>query len=205
VALMGILGTLGLAFGSAWTSGLNLYAMVATLGLLGRFAGLTLPGDLGVLTNEWVIGTALLLYVVEFVADKVPYVDSVWDVVHTFIRVPAGAIVAAAALGDFDPAVQLVAFLVGGGLALSSHGMKASARATANLSPEPASNWTLSVVEDVAAVGGTLLAVFLPVVMLVVVAIAVGLTVWLLPKIVRRVRRTFATAADFVRGRRREA
>jgi hypothetical protein len=198
---MEIISTLGLALGSAWASGINLYAMVATLGLLGRFAGLDLPGDLDVVTDWWVIGVAGLLYCVEFVADKVPVVDSVWDVVHTFVRVPAGAVVAAAALGDFSPTVQVVAFLAGGGIALSSHGAKASARAAMNLSPEPVSNWTASVVEDGLAFGGTLLAVFLPVVMLVVVAVAVALTIWLLPKIVRLFKRTVATARGMFRRR----
>lgn len=202
---MELLSTLGLAFGSAWVSGINLYAMVATLGLLGRFAGLDLPGDLEAATSWWVIGTAGVLYVVEFVADKVPVVDSVWDVIHTFIRVPAGAIVAAAALGDFSAPVQLVAFLIGGGLALSAHGAKASARAAMNLSPEPVSNWTASVVEDVMAFGGTLLAVFLPVVMLVIVVIAVALTIWLLPKILRLLKRTFAAARGVFRRTKRQA
>lgn len=197
---MGIIGTLGLAFGSAWVSGINLYAMVATLGLLGRFAGLPLSGDLGVVTSWWVIGTAAVLYCVEFAADKVPYVDSVWDVVHTFIRVPAGAVVAAAALGDFNPTIQVIALLVGGGLALSSHSAKASIRAAINLSPEPASNVTASVVEDVLAVAGTLLAVFAPILMLIVVAVAVGVTVWLLPKILRLLKRTFSTARGWFRG-----
>lgn len=187
--LLGVLGTLGLALGSSWASGINLYAMVATLGLLGRFAGLELPGELGVVTDWWVIGLASVLYVVEFVADKVPIVDTVWDVVHTFVRVPAGAVVAAAALGDFSPWVQAVAFLLGGGVALSSHGAKAATRVVANLSPEPASNISLSLVEDVIAVGGTLLAVFLPILMLVVVAIFVAVVIWLAPKILRRLRR----------------
>src|SRR3954466_8031557 len=131
---MNLISILGLAFGSAGGGGLNLYAMVLTLGLLGRFGGLHLPGDLGAVTDWWIIGAAALLYAVEFVADKVPVVDSVWDVVHTFVRVPAGAIVAAAALGDFSPTVQVIALLVGGGLALTSHGAKASARAALNLS-----------------------------------------------------------------------
>lgn len=188
-SIIGILGTLGLAFGSSWASGINLYAMVATLGLLSRFAGLQLPGELAVVTDWWVIGIAVGLYVIEFVADKVPIVDSVWDVVHTFVRVPAGAVVAAAALGDFSPWVQAVAFLVGGGVALSSHGTKAATRVVANLSPEPASNVTLSIVEDVIAVGGTLLSVFLPILMLVIVVIAVSLFFWLAPKTWRKLRR----------------
>jgi uncharacterized protein DUF4126 len=195
---VGIIATLGIAFGSAWLSGINLYATVLTLGLLGRFAGLELPGDLGVVTDWWVIGVAGLLYVVEFVADKVPVVDSVWDVVHTFIRVPAGAVVSAAALGSFSPKVQIIALLVGGGLALSSHGVKASARAAINLSPEPVSNWVVSIGEDLVAFGGTLVAVFLPAVMLVVVAVAVAATLWLLPKIARLFGRTVASARAFI-------
>ncbi len=187
-SVIAVLGTLGLALGSSWASGINLYAMVATLGLLGRFAGLELPGDLGIVTDWWVIGIASVLYVIEFAADKVPIVDSIWDVVHTFIRVPAGAVVAAAALGDFSPWVQVVAFLLGGGVALSSHGAKAATRVVANMSPEPASNITLSVVEDVVAVGGTLLAAFLPILMLGFVVIAVTAVIWLAPKVFRRLR-----------------
>jgi hypothetical protein len=196
---MDVLATLGMALGSAWVSGINLYATVATLGLLQRFAGLQLPGDLPVLANEWVIGTAVFLYVVEFVADKVPYVDSVWDVVHTFIRVPAGAAVAASAFGDYSPAVQAVALLLGGSVALSSHGAKAATRAALNLSPEPASNVVASLIEDVVAIGSTVLAVVAPILMLIVVAVAVGVTIWLLPKIVRFARRTIATARGFFR------
>ena len=112
---MNLISTLSLALGSAWVSGINLYATVATLGLLGRFSGLKLPGDLTALTSWWVIGIAAALYSIEFVADKVPVVDSIWDVVHTFVRVPAGAILAAAAFGDFDHTVQIVALLLGGG------------------------------------------------------------------------------------------
>lgn len=202
---MDLIGTLGLAFGAAWTSGINSYAMVATLGLLGRYAGLELPGELGVMTSWWVIGTAAALYCVEFVADKIPAVDSAWDAIHTFVRVPAGAIVAAAALGDFSPTVQVLAFLVGGGVALTSHGTKAATRAAINLSPEPASNVVASVVEDVIAVGGTILAVVLPVVMFVVVAVAVVISLWLLPKIYRFLRRAAVTAKSVIRGKRPEA
>lgn len=193
-SVLTILGTLGLALGSSWASGINLYAMVATLGLLGRFAGLELPGELGVVTDWWVIGIAGALYLVEFVADKVPIVDSVWDVVHTFVRVPAGAVVAAAALGDFSPWVQVVAFLLGGGVALTSHGAKAATRVAANMSPEPASNITLSLVEDVIAIAGTLLAAFLPILMLGFVVIAVSVVLWLAPKIMRRLRRQKAVS-----------
>src|SRR5215207_8480137 len=123
---MDIITILGTALGAAWTAGINLYATVAVLGLLQRFGFVSrLPGGLEVLDNWWIIGVALFLYAVEFFADKIPYVDTVWDAVHTFIRVPAGACLALAATTDLDPAVQVVALLVGGGLALSTHGTKA--------------------------------------------------------------------------------
>jgi hypothetical protein len=191
---MNIIAQLGMAFVPAWASGLNLYAMVATLGLLGRFGGMKLPGDLEVLTNKWVIGAAIALYCVEFVADKIPIFDSVWDVVHTFLRVPAGAIVAAAALGDFNRPVQIIAFLAGGGLALSSHGAKAATRAALNLSPEPFSNIIASIIEDVLAILTTALAFVLPVLILTLVIAAFALTIWLLPKIIRLAGRTFSVA-----------
>src|SRR5215471_5416835 len=114
---MNIISLLGTSMGSAWLSGLNLYATVAILGLLSRFGGLKLPGDLNILTNKWVIGAAIALYVVEFFADKIPYLDSVWDVVHTFIRIPAGAVLAAGAFGSYSKEVQMLALLAGGGMA----------------------------------------------------------------------------------------
>src|SRR5256885_6411952 len=154
--------TLSLALGSAWTSGINLYATVSVLGLLQKFGATKLPGGLDVLDNWWIIGIAGGLYLVEFFADKIPYVDSVWDVVHTFIRVPAGAVVAYAATNQLDPKIYIIATLLGGGLALSSHGTKAALRVGANLSPEPVSNWALSFIEDGVAIGGVFLAVFAP-------------------------------------------
>src|SRR6267143_305251 len=155
--------------GSSWVSGIRLYAAVATLGLLGRFANLKLPGDLDVLTNWWIIGIALALLLIEFFADKIPYLDTTWDVVHTFIRIPAGAVLAAAAFGSFDRKVQVVAFLLGGGLALSAHGTKATARAVVNLSPEPFSNIVVSLVEDAVAIVSIVLAFFLPIVLIILV------------------------------------
>ncbi|HYV07504.1 MAG TPA: DUF4126 domain-containing protein [Blastocatellia bacterium] len=185
---MSLLSTLALAMGSSWVSGINLYAAVATLGLLGRFAGLRLPGDLGVVTNWWVIGVALGLYVVEFFADKVPLIDSVWDAVHTFIRVPAGAVIAAATFGDFDKGVQAIAFLIGGGLAFSSHGTKATARAAINTSPEPASNIVASLAEDVVAIGAIVLAWLFPIAVIVLVVLAVIVSILLVPRIIRYLR-----------------
>lgn len=196
---MNLIGTIGMAMGSSWTSGIRLYAAVAMLGLLGRFANLRLPGELDVLTNWWIIGIALALLVIEFFADKIPYLDTVWDVVHTFIRIPAGAVLAAVAFGDFDRRVQVVAFLVGGGLAFSSHVAKAGARAAVNLSPEPVSNVFVSLAEDVLAVASILLTVFLPVLLIILIAVFLIIAIYLAPKILRlvqgalgRVRRVFA-------------
>ena len=192
--------TLSLALGSAWTSGINLYATVSVLGLLQRLGGVKLPGGLDVLDNWWIIGVAGGLYIVEFFADKIPYVDSVWDVVHTFIRVPAGAIVAYAAVSDMDPAIVIPATLVGGGFALASHGTKAAARMGANLSPEPVSNWVLSIVEDIIAFAGTILAVFAPVLIAIVLLIFAVFVFWFFPKIYRAVTRLFSGLRAFFRG-----
>jgi hypothetical protein len=198
---MGLIGTLSLALGASWVSGINLYAAVATLGLLGRFAHLNLPGELQVLTSWWVIGVAIALYVVEFVADKVPYVDSAWDTIHTFIRVPAGAVLAAAAFGDFDKSIQAIAFLLGGGLALSSHGTKAVTRAGVNASPEPASNIVVSLMEDVLAVVAIVLAVFHPVVLFCLVAVGLVVSFVVLPRAVRALRRGFARLNNWLHGK----
>ena len=188
---MDFISTLAISMGASWVSGINLYATVATLGLLSRFAHLKLPGELEVLTSWWVIGIALFLFVVEFIADKIPVVDSAWDVIHTFIRIPAGAVLAATAFGDFDKSVQVIAFLLGGGLALSSHGTKAATRALINTSPEPVSNIVVSLAEDVLVVVSILLAVFLPVVVFCVIAAGLAVSLWALPRIIRFFRQVF--------------
>ncbi len=194
--------TLSLALGSAWTAGINLYATVTVLGLLQKFGAAKLPGGLDVLDNWWIIGVAGFLYLVEFFADKIPYVDSVWDVVHTFIRVPAGVIVAYAATYQLDPGIYIPAALLGGGLAFSSHGTKAAVRAGANLSPEPVSNWVLSIVEDVIAFVGTLLSVVAPFIIAGVRIIFVIVFVRLFPKVLRAFRRIFRAARALIRGER---
>ncbi len=192
--------TLSLALGTAWTSGINLYATVAVLGLLQKFAFTKLPGGLDVLDNWWIVGIAGVLYTVEFFADKIPYIDSVWDVIHTFIRVPAGALVAYAAMNETDTNVQAIATLLGGGLALSSHGTKAALRAGANLSPEPVSNWVLSIVEDIIAFGGAILAVFAPVLIAIVLIIFSIFFIWFFPKVVRAVRKLFGGIRSLFHG-----
>lgn len=188
---MSFIGTLALAMGSAWVSGINLYAAVATLGLLSRFADLELPGDLQALNNWWVIGIAASLYTVEFFADKIPFLDSVWDLIHTFIRIPAGAVLAAGAFGDFNPTVRVVALLLGGGLAFSSHGAKAATRAAINTSPEPVSNIAVSLFEDVVAFASILAAYFLPLLLIVAVTVFTVASLILLPRFLRFVRRLF--------------
>lgn len=194
------LPTLSLALGSAWTSGINLYATVTVLGLLQKFGAARLPGGLDVLDNWWIIGVAGFLYAIEFFADKIPYVDSVWDVVHTFIRVPAGAIVAYAATNQMDASVGVIAALLGGGLAFSSHGTKAALRAGANLSPEPVSNWILSFAEDIVAFVGAVLSVFAPVLIALVLIIFMIFFVWFFPKVIRAVRRIFNAARAIFAG-----
>jgi hypothetical protein len=201
---MNLTQILGLALGSAWTSGINLYATVAVLGLLERYGLTHLPGDLHALANPWIIGVALALYAVEFFADKIPYLDTVWDAVHTFIRIPAGAALAYGATMQLNPTVRVVALLLGGGLALSTHGTKASLRAAANLSPEPFTNWILSFAEDVIAIAATLVAAFHPLVILCVILVFTVLIIWLVPKIFRRLRRLLSKAAGILRGRRAE-
>jgi uncharacterized protein DUF4126 len=191
-----LISTIAIAMGASWVSGINLYAAVATLGLLGRFSHLQLPGDLQVLTSWWVIGVAVALYVVEFVADKVPYVDSTWDVIHTFIRIPAGAVLAASAFGDFDRSIQVIALLLGGGLALSSHGTKAATRAMLNASPEPVSNWVASIAEDIVAVLSVVASVFVPV--LIFVIVGAGLVISFL--VFRKILRFFRQVARSIRG-----
>lgn len=182
---MNLIGTLAIAMGAGWVSGINLYAAVATLGLLGRLSDLRLPGELDVLTSWWIIGIAGILYVIEFFADKIPYLDSAWDAVHTFVRVPAGAVLAATAFGDFDRSIQVVALLLGGGLALSAHGTKASARAAINLSPEPVSNVVVSLAEDVVAIVAILLAIFFPLMLIALVIVFLLVSIFAVPKIIR--------------------
>jgi hypothetical protein len=181
--------TLGLALGAGFSSGLNLYATIATLGLLQRFGVIHLPASLQVLSHPWVLGIAVALYVIEFLADKIPYVDSVWDAIHTVIRPPAAALVAYGAAGAAPPEWRWGAALLAGGVALTSHGTKASARAAANASPEPFSNWTLSLGEDVLAVWLTWMSTVHPRATIVVVVLLIALAVFILFHLFRFLRR----------------
>jgi hypothetical protein len=175
----------------AFASGLNIYATVLTLGLLGRFEVVELPGHLTALSSTLVLAVALFLFIVEFVADKVPYVDSAWDVLHSFIRPVGGAVLAYSAVADVDPQWQVAAALIGGGVALTSHAAKASARAAANLSPEPFSNWTLSFLEDILAIGVVWLATSHPWLALGVVIVLIALAAYIVVKFSRLIRWLF--------------
>lgn len=188
-----------LALGVAWASGLNLYAAVATLGILGVTGNLDLPPDLQLLQHPVVIAAAGFMYCVEFVADKIPGVDSTWDTLHTFIRIPAGAALAAGAVGDVNPAIQLAAFLLGGGVAAGSHAVKAGTRILINTSPEPFSNWTASVVEDGLVIGGVTLVALNPTLFLVLLVIFIALAIWLMPKIIRGIKRLWDKLYNMIR------
>ncbi|HEV3374934.1 MAG TPA: DUF4126 domain-containing protein [Candidatus Acidoferrum sp.] len=181
--------TLGLALGTGFSSGLNLYATVATLGLLQRYGVIHLPSSLEILAHPWVLGIAATLYLLEFFADKVPYVDTIWDAVHTFIRPPAAGLLAYAAAAAAPPEWRWGAALLAGGVALTSHGTKASARAAVNTSPEPFSNWVLSFGEDLLAVWLTWMATAHPVATTVIVAGLVALSAFLLFYLFRFLRR----------------
>ncbi len=197
---MGTIEALSLAMGTAWTSGINLYATVAALGIANRMEMIHLPQNLEVLSHPGVIAVACVMYFIEFFADKVPYVDTGWDALHTFIRVPAGAILAARSLGDMNPALELMALLAGGSIALVAHGTKASARLAINASPEPFSNWAASLAEDVTVFGSLWLMFNHPIVMMVLVVLFIALVAWLLPKIYRFAKRGFQALRDKMRG-----
>ncbi len=183
---------IALSMGVAWASGINLYAAIAVLGILGGSGNLDLPPGLEVLQHPGVILAAGFMYCVEFFADKVPGVDTGWDTLHTFIRIPAAAVLAAGAVGQVDPAVTLMAGILGGTLAATSHTLKAGTRVLINASPEPFSNIGVSIAEDTLVLAGLAGAVFYPVEFLVFLALFMAAAIWLLPKIWRGVRFLFA-------------
>lgn len=185
---MGVVETIALTMGVAWASGINLYAAIAMLGIMGATGNMVLPPDLEVLANPMVIAAAGFMYFVEFVADKTPGVDSGWDTLHTFIRIPAGAILAAGAVGDVGAGAELAAAIAGGTLAGATHFTKAGTRLMINTSPEPVSNWTASFLEDIAVIAGLWAALNHPVLFLIALGVFVIAMIWLLPKIWRAIR-----------------
>lgn len=173
--------TLGFTLGTSFASGLNIYATVAAAGLFQRFGVIQLPDTLQVLANPFVMGVAIALFLIEFIADKIPYVDSAWDAAHTFIRPPAAALIAYSAFGEVPEEWKVGAALLAGGVALTSHGAKATTRAAANTSPEPVSNWVLSLAEDGLAVFLAWMAAEHPVltaIIVVVLVIVAVLVIW---------------------------
>jgi len=180
-----IIATISLTMGVAWASGINLYATIAMLGLLGNSGNIHLPETLLVLQDPLVIISACVMYCVEFFADKTPGVDTGWDAIHSFIRIPAGVILAAGAVGDVSPALAVAAGILGGTVSATSHMIKAGSRVLINTSPEPFSNWAASVTEDVAVLGGLWAALHYPVVFLVAFVVFLIVAIWLLPKIWR--------------------
>jgi hypothetical protein len=189
---MELIAALGRTATFSFAAGVNLYATVAILGLAARFDWVDLPPQFSLFDDGWVIGIALALYLIEFFADKIPYVDTLWDVVHTAIRPLGGAFIAVASVGDASPGVQGLAALLGGTLAAGSHFTKAGTRAVANTSPEPLSNWLLSLTEDGLVIGLGLLALAYPVTALIVVGLLLVVMLAFAAVLWRAVRRRFA-------------
>lgn len=182
---MSTIQIIALTMGTAWASGINLYAAIFMLGIMGSTGNVVLPAQLEVVTDPLVMSVAGLMYCIEFFADKTPGVDTVWDTLHTFIRIPAGAILAMGAVGDTSAAMELTAFLVGGSIAAGTHASKAGARVMINTSPEPFTNWFASIAEDVLVIAGIWTALHHPAIFLVGLFIFICLMIWLLPKLWR--------------------
>jgi len=194
---MDITQTIALTMGVAWASGINLYAALLMLGWMGSSGNIELPPDLQILSEPMVMLAAGFMYCIEFFADKIPGVDTGWDAIHTFIRIPAGAILAAAAVGDTGAGAQLAAAIAGGTMATGSHLTKASSRVLINTSPEPVSNWFASVGEDVMVILGLWTALYNPVLFLVLLVVFILLMIWLLPKLWRGIKKVFAYLRRF--------
>src|SRR4029453_1477723 len=189
-----ILTALGRTMGFSFAAGINLYATVAILGLASRYGWVALPPQYQVFDNDWIIGTALVLYAVEFVADKIPWLDTAWDAVHTAIRPIGGALIAVATLADASPATETLVALLGGALAAGTHLGKAGTRVVANASPEPFSNWVLSLTEEAFVVGLGFLALKSPAAAAIVVIAGVAVLIAFASWIVRALGRRFARA-----------
>ncbi len=184
-----LISVIALTMGVGWASGINLYAAVLVLGLAGATGNVQLPAELTVLQDPLVIFAAGVMYAVEFFADKVPGVDTGWDALHTFIRIPAGAMLAAGAVGDVTPALEIAAGLMGGTMAGASHLTKASTRALINTSPEPFTNWVASISEDLMVLGGMWAMFNHPLLFLCLMIVFIALVIWLLPKLLRLLMR----------------
>lgn len=191
--------TLALSMGLAWASGINLYATLFTLGYLASTGNIDLPPDLQIVANPIVMGAAGIMYCAEFFADKIPGIDTGWDTIHTFIRIPAGAMLAAGSIGTMDPAIEIAAALFGGTLAAGTHASKAGTRVLINTSPEPFTNWTASITEDIAVVGGVWACLNHPIPFLIGLAFFIAFIIWLLPKIWKGIKKVFKFIFDLFR------
>ena len=185
---MDAISSMALAAGLSWASGIRLYATVCVVGLLGKYGYVHLPAGLTILTHPWVIGLSAVLVLVEFFADKFPLVDSAWDSVHTFIRIPAGALLAMGAIDSSDPLISTLVALLGGTLAGGTHFAKAGSRALINTSPEPVSNMVTSFGEEGLVTTGLWMSLAHPAVFLVFIVLFIILLIWLLPKLLRGVK-----------------
>lgn len=188
---MDAVSVIALSMGAAWASGINLYATLFMLGYMGTTGNMDLPPELEVLSNPMVMWAAGLMYCVEFFADKIPGVDTGWDTIHTFIRIPAGAMLASSAVGDVTPAVELTTAILGGSFAAGSHMTKSGSRLLINTSPEPVSNWGASISEDLLVIGGLWTALHHPVLFIIGLILFIALMIWLLPRIWRLLKRIF--------------
>ena len=195
-----IVTVIAMSMGVAWASGINLYATILMLGLMGSTGNIDLPPDLQVLSDPMVIGAAGFMYCVEFFADKVPGVDSGWDAIHTFIRVPAGAMLAAGAVGDISSAAGIASGILGGGMTLATHSFKSGSRVMINTSPEPVSNWTASISEDIAVFAGLWAALNHPALFIVFMILFIILMIWLLPKLWKGIKSVFKALGRFFSG-----
>lgn len=188
-----IAGIIALTMGASWASGINLYAAVLMLGGLGMTGHIALPPDLQVLSEPLVIAAAGLMYIIEFFTDKIPGIDTGWDALHTFVRIPAGALLAMGAAGNVNEGVSVAAALIGGTMAAGTHAAKAGTRVMINTSPEPFTNWIASFGEDLAVIAGLWAALYHPVFFIILLILFILLVIWLLPKIWRGIRRIFKT------------
>lgn len=180
-----IVSTLAITMGASWASGINLYAVILVLGLGGATGNVELPPGLTTLEDPMILTAAGLMYGIEFFADKIPGVDTGWDTLHTFIRIPAGAVLAFQSVGDISPVMGVAAAMVGGSLSATSHATKAGSRMLINTSPEPFSNWTASIGEDIAVLGGLWAALNHPVLFLIFLLLFTLFAIWVLPKLWR--------------------
>lgn len=193
-----LLATIALMMGVSWASGINLYAALLVLGWGGSTGHITLPAELTVLQDPLVIAAAAVMYFIEFFIDKIPGMDSMWDSIQTFIRIPAGAMLAAGAVGDVTPALEIAAGILGGGIAATSHATKAGTRLLINTSPEPFTNWSASITGDILVLSGLWTALKHPEIFLLLFVVFLGVAIWLLPKLWRFIKIMLSKIGKFL-------